>query len=623
LTSLFFIVTKRTAAAYSFGESCLRFCPFKVFPESLNLREEKMTEVGVTLALRKQTNLLDSSGKAKRRRGRQSKSKKKNKIVMKRKSNSSLRVFIEGATLYTLCIVLPGVLGLIVGIMKGFWTENLSTICSIPLLASLNWCKQILLGSIRSESNSKSLAAAIAPDAGISDVGIVAFLSLSMAVIRLALVHLLVPDYNQPKRMKALVRCKSIHLLSSQYTGNGTPRPIKQTTGLDDNAGLAMLPTLSSLKTDNKEYNGLLEEKLEPKSLFASDFGYSDKKFGNGYGNWDLSQRDDESEEDKDEFVQAPAVSSGLISSSSANSLQALLHQANPLPTRSRTSISSKKDDAIIFTAPKFATAAFRLFYCSFSCIIALFYFLDANFWPPAVGGTGNTKNCWDLSSVGATLLDSDFDHYNTSLRRFFLLQASYHFHSAAFHLFTALLLWFVSASSKNSGDEDSKFFGFIPSGMITVNNIKTLLQHCFAVGLITFIYLFSSLRRLGAIGIFSFDASSWALHLLQLCINDTTQRVTPSWIRILHRILVIPFFCYTRFYIFPFVIGYSSLEESQDWLQQLENMLVPGVARYIHGFFVVVFCLILMINLVYFRRLVNHPHINQTLQRLKQDKAQ
>jgi hypothetical protein len=200
------------------------------------------------------------------------------------------------------------------------------------------------------------------------------------------------------------------------------------------------------------------------------------------------------------------------------------------------------------------------------------------------------------------------------------LLQASYHFQSGAFHLFTALLLWFVTSSSKNKEEESSKFFGFIPSGMITVGNIITLFQHCFAVGLITFIYLFSSLRRLGAIGIFSFDASSWSLHLLQLTINDSSQRVTPSWIRNLHRAVVIPLFCFTRFYIFPFVIGYSALEESQDWLRQLENMLVPGIAKYIHGVFVVCFCLVMIMNIIYFQRLVNHPHVSEALQRSRQD---
>jgi hypothetical protein len=254
--------------------------------------------------------------------------------------------------------------------------------------------------------------------------------------------------------------------------------------------------------------------------------------------------------------------------------------------------------------------------------MIALVYFLDADFWPPAVGGRGSTKNCWDLSSVGAAVMDSDFDQRNTVLRRYFLVQASYHFHSGAFHVLAALLLWFVSSSSKNKEKTRPKFLGFIPAGMLTIQNVQSLFQHCFAVGLIAGTYLFSSLRRLGAIGMFAFDLSSLFLHLLQLCINAPlrSHRVSPSWTRILYRGLVVPAFCYSRFYVFPFVIAYSALEESQDWLRQLENMLVPGSAKIIHGVFVVSFCLLMVMNFVYVRRLIYHPHVGEALNRSKRD---
>jgi hypothetical protein len=155
---------------------------------------------------------------------------------------------------------------------------------------------------------------------------------------------------------------------------------------------------------------------------------------------------------------------------------------------------------------------------------------------------------------------------------------------------------------------------------MWTIQNAQSLFQHLFAVGLIAGTYLFSSMRRLGAIGMFAFDISSWFLHLLQLCINAPygSRRLSPSWIRFLHRGLVIPAFCYCRFYVFPFVIYYSALEESQDWLRQLENMLVPGSAKYIHGMFVVSFCLLLVMNFVYVRRLMYHPHVSDILNRSK-----
>jgi hypothetical protein len=168
-------------------------------------------------------------------------------------------------------------------------------------------------------------------------------------------------------------------------------------------------------------------------------------------------------------------------------------------------------------------------------------------------------------------------------------------------------------------------FLGFIPSGMFTVNNARSFFQHCFSIALILVTYLFSSTRRLGAIAMFAFDASSLFLHLLQLGINAPRLQQTQSHrgisslsslttIRALHRLVVIPAFCYARFYVFPFVVGYSALEESQDWLRQLENMMVPGTAHYIHGFFVIAFLLFLLMNFVYFWRLLIHPNVMEDL---------
>jgi len=216
-------------------------------------------------------------------------------------------------------------------------------------------------------------------------------------------------------------------------------------------------------------------------------------------------------------------------------------------------------------------------------------------------------------------------------LRRYYLLQASYHFHSAAFHVLTSLLLWFVSKSSKNKDDASSPtFLGFIPTGMLTINNVQSFFQHCFSIATIIVTYCFSSTRRLGAIAMFTFDASSLFLHLLQLGINAPKQQIesssrriiptSPTSVRVLHRLIVVPAFCYARFYVFPFVVAYSALEESQDWLRQLENMLIPGTAHYIHGFFVVAFLLFLLMNFIYFWRLLHHPHVMEALTRQKRD---
>lgn len=67
----------------------------------------------------------------------------------------------------------------------------------------------------------------------------------------------------------------------------------------------------------------------------------------------------------------------------------------------------------------------------------------------------------------------------------------------------------------------------------------------------------------------------------------------------------------YTRFYVFPFVVWYSSIYESKDWLLQMERTLFPGSAQAMklifHGFLIVNVAL----NLVAFRRLLFHPHLH------------
>lgn len=595
-----------------------------------------MPDVGVSLALKQQKRLLQTSPEDRTKRkdnrttssaGPSSPVEQRSKAKKESKIPTSLEVFLEGASIYALCLFLPSILGQILYWYKSSWATNgilkqlAIRACTSPIFAHLQWC-------IRNTGNGDS-ASVLAPDAGISDVAIVSTLCLIMAMIRLTLVHFLVPNYNQPKRLEALVRCKSISLLSSAYPGSVTPRssqkgkPLKVDT---QNLLLAIPPMPSGELPDSK---------VEPKRLFGSS---SDLKRNHREGEandtsnakWDLSNvgmsfdDDDEpkhysSSEDgiHDDMSTAPAVSSGLMTSSSALSLQNLLHQATPRTPTSRQIAKSEEDTDRMFAAPKYATACFRMLFCSVSCTIALVYFGDSDFWPPAVGGHGSTKNCWDLSSVGAAVMESDFDDHNTVLRRYYLVQLSYHFHSGAFHILAALLLWLVSASKSKQKDQ-KKYLGLVPASLFTLPNLQSLFQHCFAVGIMTFSYLFSSLRRLGAIAMFAFDLSSWFLHLLQMSINVpwNERRISPFWIKILHRLFVIPTFCYSRFYIFPFVIGFSALEESQDWLRQLENMLYPGISDTVHNFFVVSFCLFMIINLIYARRLFYHSHVKEASDR-------
>jgi hypothetical protein len=524
-----------------------------------------------------------------------------------------------------------------------------------------------LLNNVQNVSTNSVLA----PDAGISDLAIVIFLSLSMAVTRVALVHFLVPNYKQPNRLEALVRCKSMHLLSSSYSGAVTPTKAMRIKSVDLRATNTLtgfhLPNLNSKEDWGNEDDEMYDYQLKtatniglpPRipSRTSSDLDHKinappsstsmglkiykqkgNRLFPDGNtspseANWSSRENynhEDNYDADESQF-QAPAVSSGLLSRNSAQNLQALLEQAAPTASsralERRESLQKSTNTETtdrIFAAPKYATAVFRLIYCLGSCLTAFYYFRAADFWPPVVGGTGSTKNCWDLSSVGVNLMhteydimDPDLDSYNPVLRRYYLIQASYHLHSAAFHILTSILLWFVSKSSKRREPQTPRFAGIFQKSFLTLYNVRIFFQHIFSLVLILGTYLFSSTRRLGVIGMFSFDASSLFLHLLQLGINAPRQKTgssRKSMILIMYRFFVIPAFCYARFYIFPFVVGYSAMEESQAWLQQLENMLMPGTAKSIHGFFVIAFLTFILMNLVYFWRLLNHPHVIDAL---------
>jgi hypothetical protein len=156
----------------------------------------------------------------------------------------------------------------------------------------------------------------------------------------------------------------------------------------------------------------------------------------------------------------------------------------------------------------------------------------NADFFPPSVGGRGSTADCWDLKGGVALEADSDFDHHNAVLRKYFLVQASYHLHSWATHWMSLLVLWWYGTSLV-SIQKSMRSYG------------RALAQHLLALAMIGGCFLFSSLRRLGAIGIFALDASSLFIHLLQLCINapPNSWLNKPRVIAWIHRGLVIPIF--------------------------------------------------------------------------------
>ena len=254
--------------------------------------------------------------------------------------------------------------------------------------------------------------------------------------------------------------------------------------------------------------------------------------------------------------------------------------------------------------------------------------------------------------------MDSDFDQRNAVLKRYFLWQASYHWHSGAFHILSMfLLLMHPPAASATDGSDESgeeptpaeatastatqsqQHWRFWALKSNTFAYIRSLFQHFCALGLIATAYVFSSLRRLTAIGMFAFDVSSWFLHLLQVCINAPDSDVDtdddsflfscykramrilrrPRTIACIHRYLVLPIFCYARLFIWP-ALWYSCMTESSYWLQQLERTLWTGSAQQLRWMFTVWLVLLLGMTAVYLRRLIYHPHVKRILRVLKQE---
>lgn len=135
--------------------------------------------------------------------------------------HSSLQDFLYGTSLYVLCLALPTLLGALTSRLS---REKESLRVQSYYEQMSDYLCQNYWTLFCPAQDSSSLSSLQASDAEWTDVGIVAILSLSLATLRLALVHLLVPRYLAPKRLEALVRCKSVHLLSSSYPKSVTPQ---------------------------------------------------------------------------------------------------------------------------------------------------------------------------------------------------------------------------------------------------------------------------------------------------------------------------------------------------------------------------------------------------------------
>lgn len=606
--------------------------------------------------------------------------KTKTKTV-KKKSNS-FRIFLEGATIYATCLILPTALGFLLRFYDDpswwqrklvlpddswsffFYDQTAYYLCpavtaggasaadgsanadfsitrTIAFYLGMDasyldetgrwwWCPEPVETDVRSR-----LANVLSPDAGWTDFGIVAIFSLTLAVIRLSivnrLVHPLTGDGSSVK-LEALVRCKSIHLLGSEYqeslTPRGTPRSSIHLVGdyqQGENVDVSsiMIPALSTNNTNTNNMSSMSMAIGRVPSEHDLGLGLDESDHNHGVA---LSQQE--------QISSSPFLSQGGLSTpprrpstgavnidgdvdmeqvdsfQRLSQLDAATRQGGAfaeMPSEPSPQPSPRSSPDRLYAAPRYATAVFRLMYCTATTSLAWYWFRDANFWPWYVGGHGSTNKCWDLSG-GLTLgVDSDFDQRNAVLRRYFLWQASYHWHSGAFHLISMMILLFHPKHHAKRR--------FLSVKTTTSAYVRSLVQHLFSLALIATVYVFSSLRRLAAIGMFAFDVSSWFLHLLQICMNAPEssrwkQRATVSRI---YKGLVIPSFVITRFLMWP-CVWYSLEVESKAWLVQLENMLVPGSAFAMRCTFHFWMILLMGSTVVYFRRLLDHPHLQRIL---------
>lgn len=649
--------------------------------------------VGITIAYKRQEqgfteekmrHTPKSSSVSKKKKPGFSSSKKKTPEKSRRKSNS-FQVFLESAAIYALCLILPTIFVYLYN-WWDIWKYQRETGTALPEEESLwyayvasspnyQWLSNTVYKPVadyvcvdntrmmgndgRSESSSYSyawsLVTSVMEKTGMcpltdprelaasrkrsvlsedvtayTDVFTIAVCAFLLAFIRISIIRITVP-IDDAVTLEAMVRCKSVHLLSSDYvvTPAGTPLVKRRSmTRLSQDAMTPlMLPNLNSSAAGGV----MSQDDLDNSEMF-------------GYNIDATTEREDDPPVRMHAFaVGEPALSEPRLSklsnrlqnvaegqaidedpgnnSSMANQSiddkddgfdSALLLSLTAALNTTTTTTSGDESAAAgsgnrMYAAPRYATALFRLLYSTAAAAIALYYFRDADFWPWFVFGHGQTEKCWDLSGGLTVGMDSDFDQRNAVLKRYFLWQASYHWHSGAFHILSLLTL--LLHPTKHA---PRRFLSFRRGSSAYV---RSLSQHVLAVALIAVAYIFSSLRRLGAIGLFAFDVSSWFLHFLQVCINAPEDS---RWRRnaVISRIywgLVIPSFVVTRFAIWP-AIWYSASFESTKWLTQLEKTLWPGSAALLRNVFNLLMVILHAMSVIYFRRLLNHPHLQRIL---------
>ena len=555
-----------------------------------------------------------------------SKNKKNNKNYNdnnnnKRRTPRVMKELFQGIFIYVICITAPIIFGIILKWYEHFFVSytnnngdgidyydndknnNMITTLLFQFLNNHQHLHKIL---IKSSSILSSYS---------YDVQFIIIATILQSIVRVVLVHLLVPRYLAPRRLIAFVRNKSTHLLSSssyEWNVNNNNNDHSQTKGgtkLSKKDSFIMYIQDKIDHTTHSLHRSLGHDTKEGLSPLRKDKLYSQQQ----------------------------------------------QEQQNLLPPLPNLDQLDSSETLRLFAAPRYATAIFRLICCTISCTYALMNFRKASYWPIWVGGSihGKTKYCWDLAGtvdpsfvwtrgggdnknynqneerrmvndiLSNDSFDSDFDNQNSALRYFFLGQASYQLQSLCFHFLSMILLLIYSGmkkrkkSSRNHNESggsslnDSSHKSRIVSARSSIKSyLRPVVEHSIYFVLTISTFFFSALRRLGSITIFALEVSSLILQILQICINapDSSPLHKPNVIQFVHHYMAIPFFIYCRLIVIPFVVMYSVAFESSVWLKQIDHAFLPGCGMLIYYIFNGTLGLALILNFIYLRRLIFHP---------------
>jgi len=293
---------------------------------------------------------------------------KKQKRDKLRNSKSAWYEFLEGLIIYALCISLPALVGLGVTFTRNhmgvtregvaeirqdtnsitneysflprssttstryYYYKATSLTChhNSPFRDS-DFCTVRKTEPTQNVANSTGVlgSSSIKINVKLTDLQFVIVLSFSLAIFRIMLVHFLVPRYLAPRRLAALVRCKSSHLLRSSSTGCFA--------SLQELASSSISSSSSSRAVTSDANNNPDDSCNSMKKVWRS-FRFSIRR------------------------------SLGHEASAPYNQL-------------------ADSEKQLMFSSPRYATAMFRLLYSLSSSIAAWFMFHNAGFWPLYLGG--------------------------------------------------------------------------------------------------------------------------------------------------------------------------------------------------------------------------------------------